>query len=158
MRVPVIITPSSAQSMCFLNVMDAVRRHGGEMLEGWVIWVWKGAFIEAEHHAVWRTTQGELFDVTVKPDGEGEILFLPDPKAKFEKYALGNIMWAYPGNPLAKQFVDIANQRVALIQPYRQLYGYNLPPRIQSKVAVLEHRMNKTRSKLIQFMERSTRE
>ncbi len=50
---------------------------------GWTIWEWPKVYVEAEHHAVWRDTNGYLVDVTPKHDKEERILFLPDAKAKF---------------------------------------------------------------------------
>jgi len=39
--------------------------------------------MEAEFHAVWKSTEGTLLDITPKADEESRILFLPDPAATY---------------------------------------------------------------------------
>jgi hypothetical protein len=51
---------------CYWNVDDEVRLNGGEMVLGWQILQWPGLFVQALHHALWKTPDGQLFDVTVK--------------------------------------------------------------------------------------------
>jgi hypothetical protein len=68
--------PRYAASNCHTNVFHLVREHGGERVNGWIIW--EGRFAEAEFHAVWRSPEGELYDVTPRADGEKTVLFLPD--------------------------------------------------------------------------------
>jgi hypothetical protein len=55
---------------------------GGEIVYGWVIWQHGNYFIEAEHHAVYRRSDGSLVDIT--PGTTKRVLFLPDPSAVYE--------------------------------------------------------------------------
>ena len=64
---------------CFDGVLEKVRRDGGGVRLGWVIWEWPNAFLNAEFHAVWIDPAGQLVDITPKPLGEKSILFAPDP-------------------------------------------------------------------------------
>lgn len=49
---------------CYWNVQEKVRSHGGEALYCWrPVWV-KGAYIWAQHHAVWRRPDDQLIDLT----------------------------------------------------------------------------------------------
>lgn len=73
----------SRVSECFHNAADFSKRQGGEVVFGWCIWKWEGAYIEAEHHAVIRTGEG-LIDITPQGDGEEKILFLEDPLAVYD--------------------------------------------------------------------------
>jgi hypothetical protein len=69
---------------CFYNNAHIMRARGGETVYGWIIWYRPGFYIEAEHHAVWRSPNGDLFDYTPTPDREKRILFLPDPSAVYD--------------------------------------------------------------------------
>ncbi|QDV61069.1 hypothetical protein [Crateriforma conspicua] len=69
----------SRQSCCDLNVKHYLEKHGGGvMVCGYKIWYRTKLYIEAERHAVLRTDDGTLRDLTFAADGETRILFLPD--------------------------------------------------------------------------------
>jgi hypothetical protein len=50
---------------------------------GWTVWYKQDYLIEGEFHAVWRSPEGVLSDITPKPDGERRILFVPDGEAVY---------------------------------------------------------------------------
>ena len=79
-----IIKPQiwSRLNYCNKNVERMIQLHGGEMIMGFKIWYVPSLYIEAERHAVWRNTDGELVDITFNIDGETRILFLPAPSLK----------------------------------------------------------------------------
>lgn len=79
-----IIEPQSWSRLnyCNKNVERMIQLHGGEMVLGYKIWYVPCLYIEAERHAVWRNTDGELVDITFNIDGETKILFLPAPALK----------------------------------------------------------------------------
>ena len=77
-RIPVRPEPSARWGWCTASVRGHIKKHGGEMVLGWIIWVGP-LLVEGEAHAVWRSPTGELIDITPKPDGEKEIVFCPDP-------------------------------------------------------------------------------
>jgi hypothetical protein len=81
----VLVFPSQKSTFrnCFNNVLSYVQERGGEVVYGWVIWLKKNVFIEAEAHAVWRDPDGDLIDITPHEDGERKIVFLPDPAMTF---------------------------------------------------------------------------
>lgn len=79
--VPVKAVTSSMMQHCFGSVANHVMYNGGRMVLGWTIWIHPGVLIEAEHHAVWENPDGQLIDITVKADGEREIVFVPDANA-----------------------------------------------------------------------------
>ncbi|OCJ65486.1 hypothetical protein A6U97_27585 [Agrobacterium tumefaciens] len=80
---PVRPDPISQPSECFNNVMARVSKEGGNLVYGWLVWEWPNVFIEAEHHAVWQSSD-MLVDITPHVNGENEILFLPDPKSTYD--------------------------------------------------------------------------
>ena len=65
---------------CWENVGAVVRQNRGQRRYGWTIWERSGLFLTAEFHAVWRTADGELVDVTPKADGEHRVLFSTAPQ------------------------------------------------------------------------------
>lgn len=64
---------------CNKNVERMIALQGGEMVLGYKIWYVPNLYIEAERHAVWRNSKGNLVDITPNKDGERRILFLPSP-------------------------------------------------------------------------------
>lgn len=81
---PVAIAPiKEAESLrCFWNVHEQVERHGGKIVFGWAIFEFSGAYFEAQHHAVWRSPEENLVDITppAYPDLT-ETMFAEDPSA-----------------------------------------------------------------------------
>lgn len=69
---------------CFHNVTRVAERNGGGLVYGWALWEWPRIFIEAEHHAIWRSPSGELVDVTPHEYPADRVLFLEDPSATYD--------------------------------------------------------------------------
>ena len=70
---------------CYKNVEQEVKQHGGELVYGWSVWMLPNAFIEAYHHAVWRSPKRKLIDVS--PDStsdEKNRIFIEDQSAQFD--------------------------------------------------------------------------
>ena len=80
-QVPVQPGEECSVGSCFDNVRAVVRRRGGSTQHGWWMREQPGVYAEAEFHAVWRTAEGFLVDVTPREDGLTTILFLPDSNA-----------------------------------------------------------------------------
>jgi hypothetical protein len=79
MFVDVSAPPTSRVGWCFSNVAHMVSDKGGVLRNGWLIWLARGLWLNAEFHSVWQAPDGGLLDVTPKPDGERNIMFMPDP-------------------------------------------------------------------------------
>ncbi|MGY4403863.1 SEC-C metal-binding domain-containing protein [Bradyrhizobium sp. USDA 3315] len=75
--------PSAVAGECFSNVAAKVARDGGTLLYGWTIWEWPRVFVEAEHHAIWKSN-GKYVDITPHVNNEDQILFLPDPQRVYD--------------------------------------------------------------------------
>jgi hypothetical protein len=69
---------------CYDNVRHYVKNHGGEAVYGWIIWKGTDYPLEAEHHAVWKSPSGKIFDITPRVDGENIILFLIDNSRPYD--------------------------------------------------------------------------
>jgi hypothetical protein len=71
------VLPKGPPGQCFINCSKLVHENGGEILQGWVIW--EGAeILEAEHHSIYKSLDGRVYDPTFTMDGEKKILFLQD--------------------------------------------------------------------------------
>lgn len=89
--VNVIPIKDSVYNECYGNVEDYVKKNGGKIEYGWIIWEIPNTYIEAEFHAVWVNNKGEYIDITPKEDGEKRILFLKDSGRKFIGELIDNI-------------------------------------------------------------------
>ncbi len=70
---------------CYPNVAAYVEAFGGEAREGWLVWEDDcGRWLKAIHHAVWRSPDGRLLDITPHADGEQTIVFCPGGKVKWD--------------------------------------------------------------------------
>ena len=101
-------------SECYRNAWAVATRHGGEVVHGWAITDWPGAYLEAEHHAVVRF-KGELVDVTPQP--YAKVLFVPDPTRPCSKSAVR------PFPNMFKVLVDdpVVTAYLGVFQRFREL-------------------------------------
>ena len=99
---------NSPQNECFPLVVERVIAGGGERILGWQIWQGQ-LLVEAEFHAVWKTPEGELIDITPKPIPLERILFVADYEAKYEGRQVNNIRINITGNPIVDEFIAVHN-------------------------------------------------
>jgi hypothetical protein len=78
MRLPVEPDLYGLYGWCSDGVLEKVKNDGGGIVFGWTIWEWPRVLLTAEFHAVWSAPNGELADITPKPHGETDIVFVPD--------------------------------------------------------------------------------
>ena len=69
-----------SRANCYANVDGEIRKGGGEMILGWLIFEDKGLLAYAEHHAVWRREDGVLVDITPPWFGEKLVWFIRDTR------------------------------------------------------------------------------
>lgn len=114
--IPSIPLKRAISSFCFENVEQKVREKGGSIAYGWAIWHMPGLYFEAEHHAVWRNTLGNLIDVSPQMGGRKRLLFLSDKSAIYDPFAIRLNIIAPDGNSeRALRMVDLGSQRHALL-------------------------------------------
>lgn len=77
--------PEGPAGGCYWNVDSMIKKHGGHLVLGWMIHWLPDLYVQATHHGVWKTPEGELVDITldqfdaVKGDiKEGITTFAPD--------------------------------------------------------------------------------
>jgi len=95
---------------CLDNVRREVAKHGGSIQHGWIIWEAPGSLLEAVFHAVWRSPEGKLVDVTPQFDGETRILFLPDSQRTFEDGIVENIQKPLADTPEVREVLRIRKE------------------------------------------------
>lgn len=108
--IPVFPDKDSLENNCFENVENYVRKHGGSMLIGWTIWEWRNVMIEAEFHAVWQNSEGQVIDITPKEHHEREILFLNDPYRKYSGHQVDNRREALNHDKNVKEFIEVCSR------------------------------------------------
>ncbi len=95
---------------CFNNVRKYITKSGGDMMLGWQIWEWYGFMIEAEFHAVWKTTDGELKDVTPKPIPFDRVLFLPDASLEYDETQINNKRFALSKDIRVTEYINLCEE------------------------------------------------
>ncbi|WP_448663515.1 hypothetical protein ACG3SL_02255 [Sphingomonas sp. CJ20] len=127
---------------CFTNATEQAARAGGEVAYGWAIWRWPGRYFEAEHHAIWRSPEGILRDVTPMLYGQTRILFLSDPGAVFDPTRYRpNILGAEAGNATAAEYIAVANARTAILNAYGEPgVDHAITPEDQAKLDAINPR------------------
>ena len=104
---------------CYKDVERQVGEFGGEIIYGWEIWEWPRIMIEAEFHAVWKSPTMELIDVTIKPDGEQQIVFIPDATRTYNARQIDNLRLALWNHNLVHEFIQVGEQLYRLFDDNR---------------------------------------
>lgn len=100
----------SVLDSCHYNAAEKVRRSGGRVQHGWLVWEWPGVMLDALFHAVWVSPDGEMQDVTPQRDGEGRILFQPDSRKVYTGTLFDNIRHPLVQDPVLEEFIRLAVQ------------------------------------------------
>ncbi len=109
--VEVVPTKDSIYNECYGNVALHIKRNGGEVQYGWIIWEIPNIYLEGEFHAVWINDERKYVDITPRKDGEKNILFLKDSKRKFTGEELvDNIRKPLIDNDFTRQLVKISKE------------------------------------------------
>ena len=103
----VILSEQGIAPDCFMNVEKQLLKAGGSIQYGWRIWEWSNTLIEAEFHAVWRTPDNTLVDITPAPKDFRRILFLPDSSRVYEGQQIDNIRKSLYKHKLVDEFIQL---------------------------------------------------
>ena len=95
---------------CVENVKKYVREKGGEAVLGWAIWINPKILLEAEFHAVYKTKENELIDITPHKGDPTEILFLEDSSLKYEGCQINNKRKNISGLKSVDRYIQILNE------------------------------------------------
>lgn len=135
---------------CFPNVMDRVAVDGGELVYGWAIWEWPGVFVEAEHHAVWRSPDG-LIDITPHEYPTKGVLFLPDPSATYDFEGFtrrNNIKRATTDLPAVSEFLALSDLIFQKLEVSSVGKEYRLSQRDLFQLQAMEDRKNQLKGNI----------
>lgn len=120
--VSVKANPESRLNECFPNVAEHVREYGGQSVLGRCIWQRANILIEAEAHAVWRSPNGDLMDITSHINDEESILFLIDPQMVYSGNCIPSIRKALTSSPLVAEFITLFNDRDQIAAEAKDTY------------------------------------
>ncbi len=93
-------------SNCFPIVEKRIQKSGGSQVLGWAIWK-INVLVQAEFHAVWKTSEGDLMDISPRVGYFKRILFVPDPKAKYEGKQVDNIRINISSNEVVNDHIEV---------------------------------------------------
>ena len=130
---------NSPQNECFSLVKARVNAKGGERILGWQIWQGR-LLVEAEFHAVWKTLEGELVDITPKPLLLEQILFVPDPRTKYEEKQTSNIRINITGNLLVDELISVYDAVFRIENKGERAFQYRLS--LSGREANAHHELN----------------
>lgn len=92
---------------CFDNVARQVVECGGSTVYGWQFWK-HPYMIEAEFHAVWRSPEGYLHDITPKDDPEIKTtLFVIDEKRAYTGAQIDNVRINTTGSGVIDDLIEV---------------------------------------------------
>jgi len=103
---------------CYGNVERHIKKQGGKIQYGWIIWRDPKVLIEAEFHAVWINNVGKYIDITPTGDGENEILFLPDNKKVFSGKLIDNVRKPLLDDAYIRTSIKVSKKKFEIMCKY----------------------------------------
>jgi hypothetical protein len=91
---------------CFPNVSRMVNENGGNMILGWALYE-SDILVEAMYHAIYKTMNNELVDITPNIYSFSRILFIEDKNSSYTGATRDNVRVNPSGNPLVDDFIHI---------------------------------------------------
>jgi len=150
--VPVRPAPAAKPVYCFDNSVACAEAQGGAAVYGWAIWRWPGRWFEAEHHAVWRSPDGTLLDVTPQAGDPPRVLFLPDPAAPYDPATFRRNIMAPDGDGAAvREYIALVARRGDITDAYWEPGMDVLPlfsPEDQRRLDPIDARMAELRAEI----------
>lgn len=106
--------PEAIENECFKNVAYKVQKDGGTIAYGWQFH--RQPFsLEAEFHAVWQDSDGSLWDVSPKRNGEKDTLFLIDQTRAFDGRQVDNVRISMLDNLLVDDYIALAEAKFRMM-------------------------------------------
>jgi hypothetical protein len=96
---------------CISNVEMQVALRGGSIQYGWLLWQCQEYFLEGEFHAVWKSPEGELVDITPQMS-RAKALFIAVPNMTLPPAKLRyNRRMPLTTDPLVLRYIELATIR-----------------------------------------------
>lgn len=88
----VAIQPESGAELnnCFNNVTRKVAKDGGSICYGWAL-LPQRHILEAEKHAIWKSSDGRYIDITPRPISIPMLQFVIDDEFEYNGQLVGNV-------------------------------------------------------------------
>jgi hypothetical protein len=156
--VPCRSAPHARPYMCFDNVARQCDLQGGTSVCGWIVWEWKGTFLEAEHHAVWNNGS-DLIDVTPHRPQWRNILFLPDPATPFDfatRRRVDNHRQRLRDDGVVQEYLAVSARLIALEEANSDLAHVILTPDQAFEAATMRQRLRQLEIQLAEWSIRHT--
>jgi len=102
--VPVKVEKDALLQSCFGNVERKIARDGGSIIYGWIVWK-SNILCEGEFHAVWKSPDGQLIDVTPQEKIYDKVMFIPEPKKKYQGQSIDNVRINITSNKVVDDFI-----------------------------------------------------
>ncbi len=93
---------------CFHNVQMYIEKYGGTLLMGWAITVRENLYVECEAHAVWKTIDNDIVDVT--PNNEDSNLTLFSHQNDMQPIKTPSKYIPFTESKLVQEYIDLRNQ------------------------------------------------
>lgn len=140
------ITPANhaTELNCHNNVNAHIQLFGGSIVYWWCIYVWPRVLVEFEFHSMWKSNNGELHDITQRPDKETDCLFLQDDDLKYSGLRLPNLLFSLSKDKLVIDYINASNEYAAIITENQTPYTG------EAKVNIKQLQMVSEKNKSIQ--------
>lgn len=109
-RVRVDTDPKARDLDCYENVDQYIKQHGGTKQHGWSVAELKGAFLEAEFHAVWVSPSGEYADINPQQIKTDYIMFIPDSQRVYDGHQVFNSFYQLGDSATVTDYIDSAKK------------------------------------------------
>lgn len=76
--------PNFPIGQCWYNCIEYSLHNDGQIVYGWLLWEVHKQYYVAQHHAIWRSKNGTLTDLTPNAINAKQVLFMPDHRALFD--------------------------------------------------------------------------
>lgn len=110
---------------CYPNVEAKIKKDGGSTIYGWQVWQTEN-LIEAEFHAIWKSEDGQIIDITPSPFNVERILFVRDLNAKYLGRQVDNIRINTSGNALVDDLIKVCEAKFKLENKGERAEQYNI--------------------------------
>jgi hypothetical protein len=120
--IPYVKTRGTICGECFQNVRTHVKKHGGEVIDGWLVWETPPLIVEAEFHSVWLRPDGVLIDITQPLTfGKSTTFLVAEPGDAYEDRNKPGYFLPYDDNEICNRFCEISKRVHQLTYPPGEL-------------------------------------
>lgn len=116
--VPIDTAAWAEPNECFAAVEKKIEQEGGQTVCGWAIVEWPNIKLEAEFHAVWRSEEGELVDVSVRPRDHEVTLFVPAHGIEYTGKMVPSRFYKLWNSEVVQEWIDLHTEKTELENRY----------------------------------------